>query len=87
MKGHDLGFGVLVRRQRCMAERFATTAPDSIANEVDWTDPVISAVPLSARRDGSYGIFEHARHEGDMLIRNYITSSRARRAAALEKAQ
>jgi len=79
-----------VSEQARMVERFTMTGPDSIVYEMTWTDPVVFSRPWTARldwkRDDKYGIFEYACHEGDEQIRNYITSSRAQRAAAAAKA-
>jgi hypothetical protein len=69
-----------------MTERFTMTGPDSIVYEVTWNDPVVFTAPWTARldwrRNNDFGIFEYACHEGDIQIRNYITASRAQRAAA-----
>jgi hypothetical protein len=74
-----------VSDQARMVERFTMTGPDSLVYEMTWTDPVIFTAPWSARldwkRDETYGIFEYACHEGNVQIRNYITASRAQRAA------
>jgi len=53
---------------------------------VTYTDPQVFTAPWTARidwtRDEDYAIFEYACHEGNVQIRNYITASRAERAAA-----
>ena len=68
-----------------MTERFTMTGPDSVVYEMTMDDPVIFTAPWSARldwkRDQAYGMFEYACHEGNVQVRNYITSSRAERAA------
>ena len=69
-----------------LVERFHMIAADQIIYEFTWEDPVVFTQPWSARlewqRDDDYGIFEYACHEGNVQIRNYITASRAERAAA-----
>jgi hypothetical protein len=80
-----------ISTQARMVERFTPTGPDTIVYEFTWTDPVVFTAPWSARldwkRNDKYGIFEYACHEGDVQIRNYISASRAQRAAEKEKAQ
>jgi hypothetical protein len=80
-----------VSEQARMVERFTMTGHDTIVYEFTWTDPVVFTAPWSARlewmRNDKYGIFEYACHEGDVQVRNYISSSRAQRAAEKEKAQ
>lgn len=62
---------------------------DSIVHEINYSDPIIFALPWSARadwkRNEKYEIFEYACHEGNVQIRDYIPSSRAQRAAAGEE--
>ncbi|QZH75224.1 MAG: hypothetical protein JY451_00905 [Erythrobacter sp.] len=69
-----------------LVERFHMVGPDAIIYEFTWTDPVVFTAPWSARlewqRDDAYEIFEYACHEGNVQVRNYITASRAERAAA-----
>lgn len=73
-----------------ITERFVMTGPDSIVYEVTLDDPVVFTAPWTARldwqRDDSFGIFEYACHEGNVQVRNYITSSRADRAARAAQA-
>lgn len=68
-----------------LTERFHMVGPDEIIYEFTWTDPVVFAQPWSARlewqRDDDYQIFEYACHEGNVQVRNFITASRAERAA------
>jgi hypothetical protein len=72
-----------------MTERFTMTGPNTIVYEVTWNDPTIFTRPWTARldwrRDSKYQMFEYACWEGDVQIRGYISSSRAKRAQ--EKAQ
>ena len=76
---------VPVSEQARIVERLTMTGRESIVYEITYTDPVVFTQPWTARldwkRDDKYGIFEYACHEGDEQIRNYITSSRAERAA------
>ncbi|MGC1270111.1 MAG: hypothetical protein WA842_05885 [Croceibacterium sp.] len=69
-----------------ITERFVMTGPDTIVYEVTLNDPVVFTAPWTARldwqRDDGFEIFEYACHEGNVQVRNYITSSRAARAAA-----
>ena len=69
-----------------VTERITMTGPDSLVYEVTYTDPQVFTAPWTARldwtRDENYEIFEYACHEGNVQIRNYITASRAERAAA-----
>jgi len=71
-----------------LTERFHMVGPDEIIYEFTWEDPVVFVQPWSARlewqRDDDYGIYEYACHEGNVQVRNYITASRAERAAAAQ---
>jgi hypothetical protein len=71
-------------------ERFTITGPDTVNYRATWNDPVVFTQPwtvsLDWRRNESYGMFEYACHEGDVQIRNFITASRAQRAAAQKTA-
>ncbi|WP_338240780.1 hypothetical protein [Aurantiacibacter hainanensis] len=68
-----------------VVERITMTGPDSLVYEVTYTDPQVFTQPWTARldwsRDEDYELFEYACHEGNVQIRNYITASRAERAA------
>ena len=68
-----------------ITERLTMTGPDTIVYEVTTDDPTIFTAPWTARlewkRDDDFGIYEYACHEGNVQIRNYITASRALRAA------
>ena len=65
-------------------ERLTMTDAGTITYEITYSDPEVFVAPWTARldwtRDDSYQFFEYACHEGDVQIRNYITSSRAHRA-------
>ena len=46
-----------------------------------YSDPEVFTAPFTARidwtRNSGYEFYEYACHEGDVQVRNYITSSRA----------
>ena len=73
-----------ISEQAHITERFTMTGPDSIVYEVTYTDPVVFTAPWTARldwkRNDKYVLYEYACYEGDVQIRGYITSSRAKRA-------
>jgi hypothetical protein len=66
-----------------IVERFTMTGPDTIVYEVTHNDPVVYTAPWTVRLDwkrkDDYGMFEYACHEGNVQLRNYISSSRAER--------
>ena len=66
-------------------ERLTMTNPNSMTYEITYDDPEVFTAPWTVReewaRDDKYQFFEYACHEGDVQVRNYITASRARRAA------
>jgi len=76
-------------KQAKTVERLTMTGPNTITYEITYSDPEVFTQPWTARlnwdRDDKYQFFEYACHEGDVQIRNYITSSRAQRAAAAGK--
>ena len=65
-------------------ERLTMVGPDAIRYEVTYSDPEVFTAPWTAQlewtRKSDYQFFEYACHEGDVQVRNYITSSRAHRA-------
>jgi hypothetical protein len=69
-------------------ERLTMTGPKTILYEITYDDPEVFTAPWSAQlewtKDDSYLMPEYACHEGDEQIRNYITSSRAARAATAD---
>ncbi len=73
-------------QQSHVTERLTMTGPDTIIYEMTYNDPVNWKAPFTVRldwqRNQKYGMFEYACHEGDVQIRNYISSSRAERAKA-----
>ena len=64
-----------------VVERLTPTGPDSIIYEMTYSDPEVFTAPFTARLDWSrrddYEFYEYACHEGNVQVRNYITSSRA----------
>jgi hypothetical protein len=64
-----------------VVERLTPTGPDSIIYEMTYSDPEVFTAPFTARLDWTrrddYEFYEYACHEGDVQVRNYITSSRA----------
>jgi hypothetical protein len=72
-----------------LVERFERTSADDLIYTVAVTDPVTQVASWTARlpwkRDDSYQIYEYACHEDNEAPRNYITSSRARRATEAAK--
>ncbi|GAA0283151.1 hypothetical protein GCM10009127_25730 [Alteraurantiacibacter aestuarii] len=69
-----------------LVEYFHMTGADTITYDFTYDDPEIFTQPWAVRlnwqRDDDYQHFEYACHEGNVQIRNYITASRAARAAA-----
>ena len=65
-------------------ERLTMTSPTTLTYQITYSDPETFTKPWTAQlewvRNDKYKLFEYACHEGDVQIRNYITSSRARRA-------
>jgi hypothetical protein len=70
--------------QMKLVERFQRTGDDRLMYTVTTIDPVTQTANWTARlpwkRDESYEIYEYACHEDNEAIRNYITTSRYRRA-------
>jgi len=68
-----------------LVERFERTGKDAMTYTVTINDPVTQTSPWTVRmpwkRDDNYAIYEYACHEDNEAVRNYITSSRAKRAA------
>jgi hypothetical protein len=64
-------------------ERLTMTGPETITYEVTYSDPKVFTAPWTARldwaRNDKYVFYEYACHEGDEQVRNYITSSRAKK--------
>ena len=72
--------------QAKVVERLTMTGPDTIAYEMTYSDPEVFTAPWTLRfdwtRDDDYAFYEYACHEGNVQVRNYITSSRAGRLEA-----
>ena len=72
-----------VSDQARVVERFSLVGPNTLTYEMSYDDPVIWTAPFTLRvdwtRDDSYEMFEYACHEGNVQLRGYITSDRARR--------
>jgi hypothetical protein len=70
-----------------VVERLTMTGPDTITYEMTYSDPEVFTAPWTLRydwtRDDHYAFYEYACHEGDVQVRNYITSSRAGRLETL----
>jgi hypothetical protein len=66
-----------------LTETFTRTGPDTLTYRATVDDPVIWTRPwtveLPWRRDDSYELYEYACHEGNVMIPNYISASRAQR--------
>ncbi len=67
-----------------LVERFERTSDDRLTYTVTVIDPLTQTASWTARlpwkRDDSYEIYEYACHEDNEAIRNYIVTSRYRRA-------
>lgn len=76
--------------QAKVVERLTPTGPDSIVYEMTYSDPEVFSAPFTARldwtRNEEYEFYEYACHEGNVQVRNYITSSRTQRAKAAAEA-
>ena len=63
-----------------VTERLTMIGPDTITYEMTYSDPEVFTAPWTLRfdwtRDETYEFFEYACHEGNVQVRNYITSSR-----------
>jgi len=70
-----------------VVERLTMTGENTITYEMTYDDPEVFTAPWTLRfdwtRDDDYAFFEYACHEGNVQVRNYITSSRAGRLEAL----
>ena len=80
---------VPMSEQATVLEKFYMVGPNTITYEMTYSDPVIWTAPFTTRvnwtRDDSYQFYEYACHEGDVQIRNYITSNRALREAEYKR--
>jgi len=75
--------------QMKLIERFERTSDDRMTYTVTVNDPLTQTASWTARlpwkRDESYEIYEYACHEDNEAIRNYIVTSRYRRAHEADK--
>jgi hypothetical protein len=66
-------------------EKLTMTGPNAILYEITYDDPDTFTAPWTAQlewsRDDSYMMPEYACHEGNVQLRNYVSASRAVRAA------
>jgi hypothetical protein len=64
-------------------ERLTMLGPDEILYEITYDDPEVFTAPWTAQlswaRNDAYEFYEYACHEGNVMIRNYINSSREHR--------
>jgi len=67
-----------------IVERLERLGPDDLMYTVTVTDPITQTASWTAqlpwKRDESYEIYEYACHEDNEAVRNYIVTSRYRRA-------
>ncbi|HEX4095191.1 MAG TPA: hypothetical protein VHX64_00615 [Caulobacteraceae bacterium] len=67
-----------------VTERFTLVGPNTLTYEMTYSDPVVWTAPFALRidlaRDEKYKFYEYACHEGDEQVRNYIVTSRIKRA-------
>lgn len=64
-------------------EKLTMTGPNAILYEVTYDDPEVFTAPWTAQiewsRNPDYEFYEYACHEGNVQLRNYVSSSRAYR--------
>lgn len=84
--GSPAGNRFPVSDQMKTTERLTRLNADYILYEITTDDPVVMTRPYTVRQplrlDNGYEWWEYACHEGNRTIRDYISSSRAERAAA-----
>lgn len=75
-------------REQTVVERLTPVGPDTIFYEATISDPVVLTQPFTLAfpwtRDDSYEMFEYACHEGNTVVRNYITTTSPRFVGELE---
>ncbi|HZV57763.1 MAG TPA: hypothetical protein VFF89_08815 [Sphingobium sp.] len=73
--------------QAKVVERFTLADANTLVYDMTYSDPAVFTAPFTTRmeipRNDDYQFFEYACHEGDVQVRNYITSSRALRAQGI----
>jgi hypothetical protein len=71
-------------------ERLTMTGPGTLVYQVTYSDPDVFTAPWTVQvewtRDDKYHLYEFACHEGNVQVRNMITSSRAQRRKDAEAA-
>ncbi|QZH75519.1 MAG: hypothetical protein JY451_02580 [Erythrobacter sp.] len=69
-------------REQTVVERFTPVGPDTLFYQATITDPVVLTAPFTLAfpltRDDDYAMFEYACHEGNTVVRNYITTTSPR---------
>ncbi len=74
-----------VSESATIVERLTMTGPDTLDYEMTFEDPLLYTAPWTAKlgwvRDPDYAMYEYACHEGNDMIPNYISASRAKRTA------
>jgi hypothetical protein len=83
IKSGDSSTRDMYARQAKVLERLTMTGENTITYEMTYSDPEVFTAPWTIRydwaRDDDYAFYEYACHEGNVQVRNYITSSRAGR--------
>jgi hypothetical protein len=87
--GAPYGNTIPMSPQAHVTERLTPTDANHITYEMTYSDPVYYTAPYTLRvdwtRNDKYKFYEYACHEGDEQVRNYIVTSRIKRAK--EKAE
>lgn len=69
-------------KEQTVTERMTPVGPDTIYYEAWITDPTVLTAPFKLAfpwsRDDDYEMFEYACHEGNSVVRNYITATSPR---------
>jgi len=75
-------------REQTVTERLTPVGPDTIFYEATLRDPVVLTAPFKLAfpwtRNDDYELFEYACHEGNTVVRNYITTTSPRFVGELE---
>ena len=82
--GAPFGNTIPMSPQAHVTERFTPTNANTIDYQMTYSDPVYWTAPFTVRadltRNEKYKFYEYACHEGDEQVRNYIITSRIKRA-------
>lgn len=69
-------------KEQIVVERLTPVGPGTLFYEARVEDPVVLTEPFTLAfpwsRDDSYEMFEYACHEGNTVVRNYITATSPR---------